>query len=139
MFRTRGTLGSGAVGQSGMGEVDMDSMDASASGDAVENVIIGISLEPTEQVQAAIAAQKAANKPTGLELVKVTSAPAPVAVPNAVTTKVLAQRIISNAFNFLASFGSDSIPLKAFEEWWRKFERKVALDPSFLEREGGQV
>lgn len=134
----RGTVGGAATGvQSGMGEVDMD-MDTSAAG-SVENVIIGISLEPTEQVQAAIAAQKAASKPTGLELVRVTPTSATVGTPNAVTTKILAQRIISNAFNFLASFGSDNIPLKAFEEWWRKFERKVALDPSFLEREGGQV
>jgi len=51
-----------------------------------------------------------------------------------VGTKVLAQRIIANAFNFLASFGSDVIPLKAFEEWWKKFERKVEMDPTFLER-----
>lgn len=51
------------------------------------------------------------------------------------TTKVLAQRIIGNAFNFLASFGSDTVPLKAFQDWWTKFEKKVELDPSFLERE----
>jgi hypothetical protein len=50
---------------------------------------------------------------------------------------VLAQRIIGNAFNFLASFGSDTVPLKAFEEWWKKFERKIEADPSFLEREMG--
>ena len=51
------------------------------------------------------------------------------------TTKVLAQRIIGDAFNFLASFGSNEIPLKAFQNWWMKFEKKVELDPSFLERE----
>jgi protein Hikeshi len=57
------------------------------------------------------------------------------------STKVLAQRIIQNAFNFLASFsgrvggdGVEVVPLKSFEEWWRKFERKVEMDPSFLER-----
>ena len=58
------------------------------------------------------------------------------------STKVLAQRIIKNAFNFLASFsgtlgpgGQEVVPLKSFEEWWRKFERRVEVDPGFLERE----
>ncbi|KAL5338619.1 hypothetical protein BJX70DRAFT_195329 [Aspergillus crustosus] len=60
-----------------------------------------------------------------------------------ISTKVLAQRIIGNAFNFLASFaagdssgrGQDVVPLKAFQDWWTKFERRVNLDPTFLERE----
>ena len=55
------------------------------------------------------------------------------------STKVLAQRIIKNAFNFLASFaagGDDMVPLKSFEGWWRKFEGRVNADPGFLEREG---
>jgi hypothetical protein len=59
------------------------------------------------------------------------------------STKVLAQRIIGNAFNFLASFaagdssgrGTEVVPLKAFQDWWTKFERRVNLDPTFLERE----
>ena len=57
--------------------------------------------------------------------------------PSALTTKVLAQRIIGNAFKILASFGSDVVPLKAFEEWWKKFERKIEADPTFLDREVG--
>ena len=58
------------------------------------------------------------------------------------TTKVLAQRIIGNAFNFLASFsgsvgpgGEEVVPLKTFRDWWTKFEKKIQLDPGFLERE----
>ena len=57
-------------------------------------------------------------------------------------TLVLAQRIIKNAFNFLASFsgnvagGVEVVPLKAFEEWWKKFEARVKNDPGFLERDG---
>ena len=58
-------------------------------------------------------------------------------------TKVLAQRIIKNAFNFLAGFsgtlgpgGVEVVPLKSFREWWVKFERKIEMDPGFLEREG---
>lgn len=58
------------------------------------------------------------------------------------STVVLAQRIIQNAFNFLTSFsgtagpgGVEVVPLKAFEEWWRKFENRVRNDPSFLEKQ----
>ncbi|OTA64722.1 hypothetical protein K449DRAFT_392834 [Hypoxylon sp. EC38] len=58
------------------------------------------------------------------------------------STQVLAQRIIQNAFNFLAGYsgkvgaeGVEVVPLKAFQEWWRKFENKVRNDPTFLERE----
>jgi hypothetical protein len=58
------------------------------------------------------------------------------------STKMLAQRIIENAFNFLASFsttrdGEEMVPLKSMREWWSKFEKRLELDPSFLEREGG--
>ncbi|ORY59471.1 uncharacterized protein BCR38DRAFT_488499 [Pseudomassariella vexata] len=55
------------------------------------------------------------------------------------STLVLAQRIIKNAFNFLASFSGQAgqvevVPLKAFEEWWKKFEGRLRSDPTFLER-----
>ncbi|KAI0198047.1 hypothetical protein F4808DRAFT_436941 [Astrocystis sublimbata] len=57
-------------------------------------------------------------------------------------TQILAQRIIQNAFNFLSSFsgqvngsGVEVVPLKAFQEWWKKFEAKVKNDPGFLERQ----
>jgi protein Hikeshi len=91
-------------------------------------LVVGISIEPAAQVEAQLANLKS----TSTAMVRSTPATA-----SPVTTKVLAQRIIGNAFNFLASFGSDTVPLKAFEEWWKKFEKKVELDPSFLEREQG--
>jgi len=63
-----------------------------------------------------------------------------------VETVVLARRIIQNAFNFLSSFAGSGggvggqqeevVPLKAFRDWWVKFEKKVKSDPGFLEREG---
>jgi protein Hikeshi len=125
IFRTRGV---GAAGMAGV--VDEDAM--VDSGEDGGKVVVGISLEPTASVQQALERLKAdATSRTGLELVKAT----PPSVTS-VSTKVLAQRIIGNAFNFLASFGSDVIPLKAFEEWWKKFERKIEMDPTFLEREG---
>lgn len=55
------------------------------------------------------------------------------------STQVLAQRIIQNAYNFLSSFSGQAgevevVPLKAFQEWWKKFEGRVRSDPTFLER-----
>lgn len=58
------------------------------------------------------------------------------------STQILAQRIIQNAFNFLSGFsgqvgpaGIEVVPLKAFQDWWRKFETKIKNDPGFLERQ----
>ena len=65
---------------------------------------------------------------------------------------VVAQRIAKNLFNFLGSFASQNlppgvmtlgalmpgqtyVPLKAFEDWWGKFNHKVESDPGFLERD----
>jgi protein Hikeshi len=140
IFATKGIGGAPTV-------EDVDAMvDSTPAGAAAgqgggEVVTIGVSLEPVEQVSAALQARKAAGNTGAIsgvnsntQLVRVAPGAMP---PSAVTTKVLAQRIIGNAFNFLASFGSDVIPLKAFEEWWKKFERKVEVDPTFLEREGG--
>lgn len=92
-----------------------------------QGLVVGISVEaagevaPKLQEQAANKSNKTGGQPS---------------------TVVLAQRIIQNAFNFLASFsgtagpgGVEVVPLKAFEEWWRKFESKVRADPSFLERQ----
>lgn len=56
------------------------------------------------------------------------------------STLMLAQRIIKNAFNFLSSFSGQAgqvevVPLRAFEDWWKKFESRVRTDPGFLERD----
>ena len=93
------------------------------------DIVVGLSIEPSAQVEAQLVNMRGgANQPSNA-LVH----PNPARSGQA-TTKVLAQRIIGNAFNFLASFGSDVVPLKAFQEWWVKFEKKVELDPGFLER-----
>jgi protein Hikeshi len=135
IFATRGIGGAPTAGGEGSEDVDamVDSMPAGQPAQGVGGTVtIGVSLESADQVSAALEARKAASATTNMQLVRVALSSA-----TAVTTKVLAQRIIGNAFNFLASFGSEVIPLKAFEEWWRKFERKIEMDPTFLEREGG--
>ncbi|KAK2865405.1 hypothetical protein FQN49_003601 [Arthroderma sp. PD_2] len=107
-------------------------------------ITLGISIESTQMVREKLATlqQSQAQPSTGMELVRQTgqsSTPQPK-----VSTKVLAQRIIGNAFNFLASFaasdpraqGEEVVPLKSFRDWWAKFERRIEADPGFLEREG---
>ena len=96
-------------------------------------IVVGISIQPAAQVEQQLASiNNGQPQPHEISTAMVRAQPSAVA---GMTTKVLAQRIIGNAFNFLASFGSDTVPLKAFQDWWKKFERKVELDPSFLERD----
>ncbi|KAI8667843.1 DUF775 domain-containing protein [Fusarium keratoplasticum] len=118
-FRFLGGIGPGK--ESAMFKV---SGGADASG-----LMVGVSVEPEESVGQRLqelAANKASNSSSGGQP----------------STTVLAQRIIQNAFNFLSSFsgtagpgGVEVVPLKAFEDWWRKFESRVRADPSFLEKQ----
>jgi len=145
IFRVSGmkTGSNGASGMNGAGapEVDMDASDEEAiNGHSITgDVVIGISLEPAGEVVAKVAAQKQGANGDGGDsraLVRRTDggAAAVAVAASQPSTKVLAQRIIQNAFNFLASFegGNGMVPIKAFEGWWQKFERRVQNDPSFL-------
>jgi protein Hikeshi len=110
------------------------------------DINLGISVEPITSIQAQLVALESQSQPA-LQL----SAP-PDAASSAMLlqrppprTKELAQRIIKNAFNFLASFAGESgpggqevVPLRSFQDWWTKFERRVESDPGFLERDEGE-
>lgn len=102
-------------------------------------VNLGISIELAESVQAQLASLMQSS--TAASTITAAAAPDALALARKPpSTKILAQRIIQNAFNFLSSFsgtmanGQEVIPLKAFQEWWQKFERRVENDPGFLER-----
>ena len=99
---------------------------------AQQGLIVGVSVEPANEVAPKLQ-ELAANKSN--------SSGAGSSSQQQPSTVVLAQRIIQNAFNFLTSFsgtagpgGVEVVPLKAFEEWWKKFESRVRSDPSFLEK-----
>ncbi|KAL2206680.1 hypothetical protein CC79DRAFT_1335007 [Sarocladium strictum] len=101
------------------------------TGGQQQGLVVGISIEPANDVAPRLQ-ELAANKSNN-------AAAKSGGQPG---TVVLAQRIIQNAFNFLSSFsgaagpgGVEVVPLKAFEEWWRKFESRVRADPSFLEKQ----
>ncbi|KAI0508653.1 hypothetical protein F5B22DRAFT_386375 [Xylaria bambusicola] len=98
-------------------------------------VVIGIDIEDAGSVAERIQQlqQQSQSQSTALVLASGSS--------ETPSTQVLAQRIIQNAFNFLSGFsgqvgqsGIEVVPLKAFQDWWRKFETKIRNDPSFLER-----
>lgn len=102
-----------------------------SQGQAQEGLMIGVEVESEEAVGQRL--QELALSKSGGDIQQTTSQP---------STVVLAQRIIQNAFNFLASFsgqtgpgGVEVVPLKAFENWWKKFESRVRADPSFLEKQ----
>lgn len=104
-----------AAGYSGIG----------AAVSAPTDFLIGISIEEAETVASRIQARDPEYMDRGLRT----------------STIVLAQNIIQNAFNFLSGFsgktgpaGVEVVPLKAFQDWWKKFEARVRSDPSFLER-----
>lgn len=103
-------------------------MDATNGQVAGGDISLGISIEPATSIQAQLASLQN-ESPTSMTLVR-----------RPPSTTVLAQRIIKNAFNFLASFsgsagGQEVVPLKSFQDWWTKFERRVQNDPGFLERD----
>lgn len=120
---------------------DEDQMLDEGSGGSIESssgtVTLGISIEPAQNVAAQLATLDASRDPASAALVRQSPQ------ERQITTKALAQRVIGNAFNFLASFaesdpnkrGEEVVPLKSFRDWWSKFERKIEMDPTFLERE----
>ena len=106
------------------------------------DINLGISVEPAANIQAQLAslqsqAQTKLHASNSAESAMVLHRPPP-------ETKMLAQRIIKDAFNFLASFaggggagGQEVVPLRSFQDWWTKFERRIENDPGFLEKGEG--
>ena len=108
---------------------------AALNGGSTPPLALGISVEPAMQVAANLE-QKKAQEATSATAA--TGTAIALRGQDTVTTKVLAQRIIKNCYDFLTSWGSgDTVPLKAFQAWWTKFENKIEHDPTFLERSDG--
>ncbi|KAJ5893605.1 hypothetical protein N7495_005296 [Penicillium taxi] len=123
-----------AVPQRSEAEDEDDMLDEGASAQGI--LTLGISIEPAQN----IAPQLAALENNGSSSTALVSLSATQSRQKQISTKVLAQRIIGSAFNFLASFaqpdkGQEVVPLKSFRDWWTKFERRIEVDPTFLERE----
>ena len=123
-------------------------LDAPAAGGGGGDVVVGLSIEPVESVQAQLSGLRGAangghavQHGAGVSQQQTQVAPynQPTAQLDTARVKVLAQRIIKDAFDFLGGFargppGEEVVPLRGFREWWAKFERKVELDSEWLER-----
>ena len=140
IFKVNGLIGNSSNGNAintSNGEVDMDVEEDQSE---IGEVTLGISLETAESVAAQMATLSNTSKTSsdGNSQALVLASRVGAGKPD---TLLLAQRIIKNAFNFLASFsgnvngGIEVVPLRAFEEWWKKFESRVRSDPTFLEKE----
>lgn len=124
-------------------EQEDEMLDEGSAGSANGIATLGISIEPVQNIApqlSALEAESAYTEPsTSTALVQQNPEQRQ---QKQITTKMLAQRIIGSAFNFLASFaesdpsnkGHEVVPLKSFRDWWTKFERRIDMDPSFLER-----
>lgn len=114
-----------------------------ASGPTNGIVTLGISIEPAQNIAPQLSALENEKSNTSSLQSTALVRMGPNTQQRQISTKVLAQRIIGSAFNFLASFaesdpskkGQDVVPLKSFRDWWTKFERRIDMDPTFLERE----
>ncbi|KAF2645427.1 DUF775-domain-containing protein [Massarina eburnea CBS 473.64] len=136
IFKINNKAGGPAGGGFGGDDAMVDGGNAIPLNGAIPPLALGISVEPAVQVAANLEQQKAqeaaaaAVPSSGTEIV--------LRGQNTVTTKMLAQRIIKNCYDFLSSWGSgDTVPMKAFQAWWEKFESKIERDPGFLERSDG--
>jgi hypothetical protein len=137
IFKVNGLDQSNGTG-SRIVEVDMDlEIDQTVNG--IGDVTVGISIEPAANIATQLASLQSVTTHQGALVTEPASTALPL-VKAPPSTKILAQRIIQNAFNFLASFaegkgGNEVVPLKSIKEWWTKFERRIENDPSFLERD----
>ena len=131
-FKFLGAIGPGK--ESAMFKVGNTTTGGSGSDANSHSLVIGVSIEAEAEVAQKLQ-ELSANKSSSSPATQQQQQQQP-------STVVLAQRIIQNAFNFLTGFsgtagpgGVEVVPLKAFEDWWRKFENRVRNDPSFLEKQ----
>ena len=132
IFKINGLAVTNSAG-SGNGEVDMDAAEDVSVSQIAGDITLGISVESAESVSAQMnSLLSAATTIDSRALVG-----ARKGEPTKPDIFKLVQRIIKNEFNFLASFSGDgkTVPLKAFEDWERKFMARVQNDPTFLERD----
>ncbi|KAL8871487.1 MAG: hypothetical protein Q9174_002687 [Haloplaca sp. 1 TL-2023] len=144
IFRVKNSNGNSAsVASISAAEEEMTDVQDTTQPTVDGQITIGISIEPTATIAAQLASlnhSSSSSNPQASSALVIARPPS--LQPSPVSTKVLAQRIIKNAFNFLASFagqttvgGEEVVPLRSFKGWWEKFERRVEMDPGFLERE----
>ncbi|EPS43321.1 hypothetical protein H072_2696 [Dactylellina haptotyla CBS 200.50] len=152
IFRLKGNspgIAAGVTAGTNTSDSMMDGPDGFGYGSTGEDVTaqLGISVEPITQVQQKLMALPA-HLSSLTNALPIGGMLAPRPIPQTAQGTIarsdipkLARKIIENAFNYLGSFssgppGAEMVPMREFQSWWNKFERKLAIDSSFLEKEG---
>ncbi|AET38340.1 Opi10p Ecym_2627 [Eremothecium cymbalariae DBVPG len=132
------------VSNEGLGEIDMEDDNISAT-DGIHNIselIIGISIESYEQAAAKIEqlrSERTANVHSGTLVVRnqamSVKTPGQLARIYPVLTLQLASKIVQHAYNYLTGFLDEksNVPIKKFETWWEKFQKRLENDGTFLD------
>ncbi|ANZ73783.1 BA75_01299T0 [Komagataella pastoris] len=111
-----------------MGAINEDVMldDVAAPSCEVQNINIGISIEPNAQADLLLQNRKQLPAPSPS-----TDALEPVKVLD------LSNKIITNAYNYLSGFidAQQKVPISRFNDWWNKFKSKLENNPKFLDNE----
>lgn len=120
-------LNPGSTVSSSSTTIDQDAMidDDDALQSEQFTINLGISIEPAASVEQSLQQEQP---------VKAFS------TTNAISTQpgdtaALANKIVQHAYNFLSGFAASDgkVPMKAFDEWWRKFKSRLAANPKFLD------
>ncbi|KAJ1972399.1 hypothetical protein H4R35_004696 [Dimargaris xerosporica] len=132
VFRLRGSKP-----EAGPGAAMMEDAGTTSSG---KPATLGISIEPiatVEQQMAQLRVAYAEAGPTSSNSTALVPLRGSTVVPNDAVLGVL-QKVMENLYNFVTSFVStpatNTIPLKAFEDWYTSTQRKLNMDPNFLRK-----
>ncbi|GMM38566.1 Opi10 protein [Saccharomycopsis crataegensis] len=106
-----------------------------------DTLVIGISIEPTPQAEDLLAQEKAQQQQQQSQEKTITggsySGPTAgeLASRDLEGTAMLANKIVSNAYNYLSGFVDDNnkVSMKVLDGWWSKFQTKLQNDPKFLD------
>ncbi|ODQ59711.1 hypothetical protein WICANDRAFT_91536 [Wickerhamomyces anomalus NRRL Y-366-8] len=115
-----------------MDEMDMDTDQAS---DPLNNITVGISIEPVADAERQLEEAKAFAQSSKQKQLTTTPYNGSIMPSNPNTTALLAGKIVKHAYNYLTGFIDDQgrINIKYFDTWWDKFKTRLQNDPKFLD------
>lgn len=112
-------------------------MDTDFSNDPLNNITVGISIEPIADAERQLEESKALAQSSKPKQLTATAFNGSVTPSNPNTTAILAGKIVKHAYNYLTGFidNEGRINIKYFDNWWDKFKTRLQNDPKFLDAE----
>lgn len=104
-----------------------------------DTLVIGISIEPNIQAEQLLEEERRSRSQRTITADGNVSAPklsaGEYAARHLEETATLANKIVSNAYNYLSGFVDDDnkVSLKVLDGWWKRFREKLQNDPKFLD------